>query len=66
MTCMSGIVYCIINGTLEQDLKKSINRFFEGGGRRDQGFYEGCLVSAIISLTGIVLIIVVVSGQKLK
>lgn len=63
MVCMSGIVYCILNEAITHDLKSTGPiKFFQGRGGRDQGFYEGCLVSGIISLTGIILILVAVSS----
>jgi hypothetical protein len=60
---MSGIVYCVINDSIGHDLQQTGKiQFFKGSGRHEQSFYEGCLISAVVSLTGVILVVIAVSG----
>ena len=63
VVCMSGIVYCVLNGSIENEMKQKWPiTFFQNTGARQQTFFEGCLISAVVSLTGLVLVVVGVTG----
>lgn len=64
---MSGIVHCIINDSISQDLKQTGQiTFFSSRGGRNQTFYEGLLVSAIITTIGVILVLIGISSEKLR
>lgn len=63
---MTGIVHCVLNGNIPEELKMKGKISFFSHGKYEQSFFEGCLVSGVVSLTGIVLIIIAVTGEKIR
>ena len=67
---MTGIVHCILNGDIwkEFNQKGKISFFNHGqqGGKHGQTFFEGLLVSGIVTVAGVTLIVVAVTGEKLR